>query len=1048
MSSPLPAEPSLPDVPDAPTPEDRPDASAATTAPTTGQGVPAVVAVVTTRDPGPAFDETLESLAAQDYPSLNILVIDAGSADDPRPRVAATAPSAFVRRIEPGEGFAAAADQVLGSVEGAAFYLFCHDDAALAPGSVQALVSEAFRSNAGIVGAKLVDWERPDRLRSVGARIDRFAYPAPISEPDELDQAQHDVAQEVFVVSAAAMLVRADLFADLAGFDPTVDLVAAELDLCWRARVAGARTVIAPAAVARHLGHSPIADPDALGVRHATRAQARALFTCASASTLLRVLPVAMVFSLLDLLLNLVTGRFRQAGDIAGAWVWNVAHLPRTLRARRRTQQRRRSSDREIAAQQVRGSARLSAYVRRARSSGEIRLPAAIAAARGLPAQWHDGSGGLAVMGLVIVALTLLIGSRGLVTGGVAALREMAPLDDPRALMSSWWTGWRPTGFGHASPGPLLHLVLGVADRVTLASTGFVRTALVLVPLLLGPVGAWRMLRTVASARARLAATVAYAVTPVAIDAVATGRLGAIALYGALPWMVGGLLRISGGAPTARRPSRGPVRAGVGLGLVTAAAMLVVPIAVLVLLGVAAVIVVVEVVTGGFAAARRVAVATGVAAVAAILVHLPSVLDVLSHPDRWSSPWVGGPWTESPSFGRLLQLSVGPTPGGWLYGGLVLAAGLVLLVGKGWRLRWGAIGWGLALGSWATVVLLTRWGTAAYLPPLATLLVPAAVGLALAVGAGVAAFESDVMGSVFGWRQVASAFALVALALSSLPFLVAASDGRWRSPSTDVMDALRPLDEGDGQFRTLWLGAPDDLPGAAEVVGKGVALLVTTGTVPTFDTVFSTPIGDAEAALVDRVELLLSGDTRTIGASLANLSVDQVVVLRSADGRSDRTSATVEPLLEVLAEQLDLRPVDVAPGIDVFRSTLAQPVRGAVAPASPVRSQVLDRPAGLTGATGDVPADAEIVVGLQGGRWELRVDGATRDRVDGDDWTQRFAAGRGGSGSLTVTSSGGHRAMVIAQLVAIVLLAAVAGGARRPEPPLIAEVATDEEVAA
>jgi hypothetical protein len=47
-----------------------------------------------------------------------------------------------------------------------------------------------------------------------------------------------------------------------------------------------------------------------------------------------------------------------------------------------------------------------------------------------------------------------------------------------------------------------------------------------------------------------------------------------------------------------------------------------------------------------------------------------------------------------------------------------------------------------------------------------------------------------------------------------------------------------------------------------------------------------------------------------------------------------------------------------------------------------------------------------------------------------------------------VTASGGHRALVIGQLLAILVFAAIAGGARRPEPPLIAEVATDDEVAA
>ncbi|MGI8793865.1 MAG: glycosyltransferase family A protein, partial [Acidimicrobiales bacterium] len=65
-----------------------------------GAGAPPVVAVVVTHDPGPWFEEVLSALGAQDYPDLSVLVIDADSAEDPTARVAATLPSAFVRRID------------------------------------------------------------------------------------------------------------------------------------------------------------------------------------------------------------------------------------------------------------------------------------------------------------------------------------------------------------------------------------------------------------------------------------------------------------------------------------------------------------------------------------------------------------------------------------------------------------------------------------------------------------------------------------------------------------------------------------------------------------------------------------------------------------------------------------------------------------------------------------------------------------------------------------------------------------------------------------
>ena len=60
--------------------------------------VPAVVAVMVTHDPGPWFEETLASLAAQTYPDLSLLVVDTASLEDPTERVHAVVPSAHVHR--------------------------------------------------------------------------------------------------------------------------------------------------------------------------------------------------------------------------------------------------------------------------------------------------------------------------------------------------------------------------------------------------------------------------------------------------------------------------------------------------------------------------------------------------------------------------------------------------------------------------------------------------------------------------------------------------------------------------------------------------------------------------------------------------------------------------------------------------------------------------------------------------------------------------------------------------------------------------------------
>ena len=103
--------------------------------------------------------------------------------------------------------------------------MFCHDDVAPAPDAIRLMVEEAFRSNAGVVAPKLVDWDDPMRLLQVGLGADKSGAPAELVEAGELDQEQHDAVRDIFWAPGGFTLVRADLFATLGGFDAVMGAV-------------------------------------------------------------------------------------------------------------------------------------------------------------------------------------------------------------------------------------------------------------------------------------------------------------------------------------------------------------------------------------------------------------------------------------------------------------------------------------------------------------------------------------------------------------------------------------------------------------------------------------------------------------------------------------------------------------------------------------------------------------------------------------------------------------------------------------------------------
>ena len=155
--------------------------------------------------------------------------------------------SATVRTVEGNPGFGPVANQALSLVDGRdGFFLILHDDVTLRPDAVSSLVEEAFRSNAAVVGPKVVEWDAPDVLQHVGLDCDRAGRLVDVVDPGERDQEQHDAVRDVFALPSACLLVRNDVFREVAGFAPNIPFLGEELDFCWRVHLLGARVVVNP----------------------------------------------------------------------------------------------------------------------------------------------------------------------------------------------------------------------------------------------------------------------------------------------------------------------------------------------------------------------------------------------------------------------------------------------------------------------------------------------------------------------------------------------------------------------------------------------------------------------------------------------------------------------------------------------------------------------------------------------------------------------------------------------------------------------------------
>ena len=1000
---------------------------------------PAVVAVVVTRDPGPWLEQAVDALAAQDYSNLAVLFIDAASGTDPTPRIARALPEAYVRRLDENRGFGASANHVREIVDGASFYCFLHDDAAPEPSAIRTMVDEAVRSNAGIVGGKLVQLDDRRRLLQVGESVDKTGERSTVVDPGELDQEQYDAVRDVFVVPGACTLVRADLFEAIGGFDEGIDLLNDDLSLCWRAHVAGARVVVAPDAV---IGHA-----EALGERSDTslrrqrlvRHRLRTMLVCYSRWHRVRVLPQAALVAALEVVYSLLTGRRSQARDVVAAWRWNWRRRNEIRALHRRVEDFRGVPDAEIRRFQVRGFSRLNAFLRGTSSRGESPSDRAEGAWRTLVGGLRSGELRWPVIAWVITIVIVAFGSRHLIQRPIATVGGFLPFDEgPGELFDAFISGWRTTGLGSSSPAPTAFGLLAGAGAVFFGAMGTLRQVLLLGAIVAGLVGAYRLLRPAASPRAQAVALVVYGAIPVAYDAVADARWGSLAVYAATPWLLGQLGRAARWAPFGPvGGDTGPgVRAPDLLGRVASIGLLVALVAAIdpAVLPVVAVVVVSlalgSVVAGAARGVPRLLVG-GLGGVAmAVVLHLPWMLDFVLPGARWEQVVGHAGVAETPTLGMLFRFDVGPVGGSLLALGFPIAATLPLLIGRGWRFDWAVRAWTVAL-----VLIGVTWAGGddrlpLALPPAETMLAPAAASMAIAVALGVVAFEIDLRQYHFGWRQVASIVAGVALIVGAIPTMLDAGNGRWYLPGGDLESTFGFLEEEDPGFRVLWIGHPDvlplpghslDLPDRDEPTSDHVVYATSQDGLPGITDGWPGSEDGPTQLIEDALVLAADGETSRLGRLLAPMAIRYVVVPTASAPRPLGGVQRPAPaqVTGTLADQLDLAAVPVNPAYTVYRNEAAltspamipsgagsgtafEVVAGDLEGAEPV----LGERVGPTTWTGEVSAGARIHhASAASDGWELRVEGRSSPETKLFGWAQGFEPATSGDATLRYDTS-------------------------------------------
>jgi len=199
----------------------------------------------------------LRSLLPQVEPCDRVVVWDNGSADDTVAAIAAELPSVVAHHHPENLGVASgrnAGATLAEQLFAPRYLLFLDNDLVLKPGFVGALLA-ALESDASVgqVQGKLLYMDAPDRINDGGGIRINFLLGSTVPVGlGQVDRGQHDKVVPC-VSCGGAMMVRADLFRQLGGFDEIFSPVGPEdIDFSLRLQAAGHKALYDPRAVALH----------------------------------------------------------------------------------------------------------------------------------------------------------------------------------------------------------------------------------------------------------------------------------------------------------------------------------------------------------------------------------------------------------------------------------------------------------------------------------------------------------------------------------------------------------------------------------------------------------------------------------------------------------------------------------------------------------------------------------------------------------------------------------------------------------------------------
>jgi len=274
----------------------------------------------------------------------DVILVDNASSDGTADIVEKEFPQVDVIRSAQNLGFVGGSN--LGIREalrhGYEYILILNQDTEIEPNFLVEIVRVASSKNVGIVQGMLVLGGERSLANNAGNALHYlgFGFVKHYREPVERLSSREPF--EIGYASGAALLVKRSVLERVGVLDEKFFMYHEDLDLCWRAKLAGYQVLLAPQAVAYHYYEF---NRNKEMFYWTERNRWAVLLQNYSAKSLVLLSPMLLAIEVMMLLYSLAGGWLGKKLRSYG-WVW--LHVPHILRQRRKVQTMRTVSDKDI----------------------------------------------------------------------------------------------------------------------------------------------------------------------------------------------------------------------------------------------------------------------------------------------------------------------------------------------------------------------------------------------------------------------------------------------------------------------------------------------------------------------------------------------------------------------------------------------------------------------------------------------------------------------------------------------------------------------------